>query len=164
MAVCGCAIGSVDFKLAATATREAADARKLPNVSFAKATIFDEGLERESFDEVLAFNILHLLEDAPQALRRIGEMLRPGVLLVSVTPCRASQALGDYRISGGTTTTGHGAWSTMWRLTEPRLSLRYGHPAVSNPIGVRHCMTPALAACISRPTAMAASRIMWCGA
>ncbi len=98
----GCAKGSVDLRLAAAvkaihgidissemiaAAREAAEARKVANVSFAKATIFDESLERESFDVVLAFNIFHLLEDAPKALRRIDELLKPGGLLVSVTPC-----------------------------------------------------------------------------
>jgi SAM-dependent methyltransferase len=72
--------------LIATA-QEAAEARKVATVSFAKATIFDESLDRESFDVVLAFNILHLLEDAPKALQRMGELLKPGGLLVSVTPC-----------------------------------------------------------------------------
>jgi len=98
----GCAKGSVDLKLAAAvkaihgidisskmiaAAREAADAREAANVSFTKATIFDESLERESFDVVLAFAILHLLEDAPKALQRIDELLKPGGLLISVTPC-----------------------------------------------------------------------------
>ncbi len=98
----GCAKGSVDLKLAAAvkaihgidisstmiaAAREAAEARGVANVSFAKATIFDEGLERESFEVVLAFSIFHLLEDAPKALRRIDELLKPGGLLISVTPC-----------------------------------------------------------------------------
>lgn len=98
----GCAKGSVDLKLAAAvnaihgidisskmiaAAREAAEARKVANVSFTKATIFDESLDRESFEVVLAFNIFHLLEDAPQALRRIDELLKPEGLLISVTPC-----------------------------------------------------------------------------
>jgi 2-polyprenyl-3-methyl-5-hydroxy-6-metoxy-1,4-benzoquinol methylase len=98
----GCAMGSVDLKLAGAVkairgidisskmiagAREAADARKAANVSFAKATIFDGSLERESFDVVLAFAIFHLLEDGPQAVRRIGELLKPGGLLISATPC-----------------------------------------------------------------------------
>jgi 2-polyprenyl-3-methyl-5-hydroxy-6-metoxy-1,4-benzoquinol methylase len=98
----GCAKGSVDLKLAAAvkaihgidisprmiaAAREAADARKTAGVSFAKATIFNESLDRQSFEVVLAFNIFHLLEDAPKALLRIGELLKPGGLLISVTPC-----------------------------------------------------------------------------
>jgi 2-polyprenyl-3-methyl-5-hydroxy-6-metoxy-1,4-benzoquinol methylase len=98
----GCAMGSADLKLAVAVraihgidisskmiagAREAADARKVTNVTFDKATIFDEGLERESFDVVLALNIFHLLEDAPVALRRIEGLLKPGGLLVSATPC-----------------------------------------------------------------------------
>jgi 2-polyprenyl-3-methyl-5-hydroxy-6-metoxy-1,4-benzoquinol methylase len=98
----GCAMGSVDLKLAAAvkaihgidisskmiaSAREATEARKVANVSFKKATIFDESLERESFEVVLAFNIFHLLEDAPKALLRIGELLKPGGSLISVTPC-----------------------------------------------------------------------------
>ena len=98
----GCAMGSVDLKLAAAVkaihgidisstmiagAREAADARGATNVSFAKATIFDESLERESFEVVLAFNIFHLVEDVPKALLRIGELLKPDGSLISVTPC-----------------------------------------------------------------------------
>ena len=98
----GCAKGSVDLKLAAAvkaihgidisskmiaAAREAAEAHKVANASFTKATIFDESLERESFEVVLAFNIFHLLEDTPKSLLRIGELLKPGGSLISVTPC-----------------------------------------------------------------------------
>ncbi len=36
---------------------------------------------------VLAFNILHLLEDAQKAVHRASELLEPGGLFVSVTPC-----------------------------------------------------------------------------
>ena len=69
--------------LAKARARECEDA----NVHFARKTIFDEGLERESFDVILAFNILHLLEDARAAVRRVSELLKPGGLMVSVTPC-----------------------------------------------------------------------------
>ena len=48
---------------------------------------FDEGLERGSYDVVLAFNILHLLEDAREAVERVFELLKPGGLMVSETPC-----------------------------------------------------------------------------
>jgi len=102
----GCAKGSVDLKLAPAvkaihgidisskmiaAAREAAEAGKVANVFFTKATIFDESLERESFDVVLAFNIFHLLEDAPKALLRIDELLKPGGCLISVMPCSAEK-------------------------------------------------------------------------
>jgi 2-polyprenyl-3-methyl-5-hydroxy-6-metoxy-1,4-benzoquinol methylase len=98
----GCATGGVDFRLAdavkdiqgidisakmIAAAKQRAAMGRIGNVSFAQATIFDEGLARESFDVVLAFAILHLLEDGRNALRRISELLKPGGLLVSVTPC-----------------------------------------------------------------------------
>jgi 2-polyprenyl-3-methyl-5-hydroxy-6-metoxy-1,4-benzoquinol methylase len=66
----GCAKGSVDLRLAA-----------------AVKAIHGIDLECQSFDVVLAFAIFHLLEDAPQALLRIGALLKPGGLLISVTPC-----------------------------------------------------------------------------
>ena len=98
----GCAKGSVDLRLAGAveaihgidisskmiaAAREAAEAPQITNVFFTQATVFDERLEGEAFEVVLAFAILHLLEDTPEVLRRIGKLLKPGGLLVSVTPC-----------------------------------------------------------------------------
>lgn len=98
----GCAMGSVDLKLAGSvkavhgidissrmiaAAMEAAEARGTPNVTFTQGTIHEESLAPRSFDVVLAFAILHLLDDAPSALRRIRELLKPGGLLISVTPC-----------------------------------------------------------------------------
>ncbi len=61
--------------------------REVANVHFARKTIFDEGHGRESYDVILAFNILHLLEDARKAVRRASELLKPEGLMVSVTPC-----------------------------------------------------------------------------
>ena len=57
------------------------------NVRFARKTIFDEELEKGSYDVLLAFNILHLLEDAREAVQRASELLKPGGLMVSETPC-----------------------------------------------------------------------------
>ncbi len=39
------------------------------------------------FDAVLAFNLLHLLPDLPEALTRIADRIRPGGLLISKTVC-----------------------------------------------------------------------------
>jgi len=57
------------------------------NVDFAKANIFDTRFLSESFDVITAFNILHLLEDDRQAIRRIVDLLKPGGLFISTTPC-----------------------------------------------------------------------------
>jgi 2-polyprenyl-3-methyl-5-hydroxy-6-metoxy-1,4-benzoquinol methylase len=57
------------------------------NVDFAQTNLFDERYTKESFDVILAFNILHFLEDHRQALQRITELLKPGGLCISLTPC-----------------------------------------------------------------------------
>ena len=97
-----CGTGVVTFKIAADVkevhaidisagmidlAQERARASQVTNVHFARKTIFDEGLGSGSYDVILAFNILHLLEDARKAVKRISELLKPGGLMVSVTPC-----------------------------------------------------------------------------
>lgn len=61
--------------------------RRIRNVSYARATIFDEGHQAEAFDVVLGIYILHLLDDMPEVLRCVNELLKPGGLFISVTPC-----------------------------------------------------------------------------
>ena len=97
-----CGTGVVAYKIAADVkevhaidasagmidlAKDRARAREATNVRFARKTIFDETLGRESYDVIVAFNILHLLEDAQEAVQRASELLKPGGLLVSVTPC-----------------------------------------------------------------------------
>ncbi|MFC5401172.1 class I SAM-dependent methyltransferase [Cohnella soli] len=64
-----------------------AKARNIANINYAHATIFDERYKEGSFDVILAFHVLHLLEDEHLALRRMNELLKPGGLLISATPC-----------------------------------------------------------------------------
>jgi SAM-dependent methyltransferase len=47
----------------------------------------DGSLPGGPFDAVLAFNLLHLLPDLPAALTEVRDMLRPGGLLITKTPC-----------------------------------------------------------------------------
>jgi len=61
--------------------------RKVKNIDFAQTTIFDEKLEKGSFDVILCFNLLHLVEDMPKVMQRINELLKPGGLIISATPC-----------------------------------------------------------------------------
>ncbi len=60
---------------------------KISNVDFSQGIIFDERLERESFDVILGFNILHALEDTQKVMQRINELLKPGGFFISITPC-----------------------------------------------------------------------------
>lgn len=56
-------------------------------VQFARTTADDSSFEAESFDVVMAFNLLHLLPDIPGTLRRVHALLKPGGLFISKTPC-----------------------------------------------------------------------------
>jgi 2-polyprenyl-3-methyl-5-hydroxy-6-metoxy-1,4-benzoquinol methylase len=57
------------------------------NIIYQHADIFDEKYTPESFDVVLSFSVLHLIEEPDDVIRRIHELLVPGGLLISATPC-----------------------------------------------------------------------------
>jgi 2-polyprenyl-3-methyl-5-hydroxy-6-metoxy-1,4-benzoquinol methylase len=67
---------------------------KVKNIDFAQTTIFDEKLETGSFDVILCFYLLHLVEDTPKVMQRINELLKPGGLFLSATPCMRGTFLG----------------------------------------------------------------------
>lgn len=64
-----------------------AEERDIDNVHFTKATLFDERNKKESFNVILAFNILHLLEEPQQVMQQINALLKPGGLFISATEC-----------------------------------------------------------------------------
>lgn len=76
----------ISSRMLAIASGKAAE-RKLENIRFIHATIFDEALSSETYDVVMAFNILHLVENTPQVLHRIHKLLKPGSVFISSTPC-----------------------------------------------------------------------------
>ncbi len=55
------------------------------NVHYIHATIFDEKLEKESFDAIVAYSILHLVDDLEKVIHRIYELLKPGGFFISET-------------------------------------------------------------------------------
>ena len=69
---------------------EKAEKNQISNIKFYKTDLFNEEFEKNSFDVVLAFNILYFLKNAPGNISRIYELLKPGGLFISVTDC-----LGD---------------------------------------------------------------------
>ena len=69
--------------------------KKNRNINFEKATIFDIN---EKYDVVLAFNLLHLLEDPERVIQKIDEILKQGGRFISTTPCMKEQVL--LRIAG----------------------------------------------------------------
>ena len=66
--------------------------QQIENVSFVKGTLSDNSLRKNSFDAIMAFNILHLIEDLPQTIARIDELLKPQGLFISKTVCMAEKS------------------------------------------------------------------------
>ena len=66
---------------------------KLPNIEYRQITIFDNKLSKGAFDIILAFYILHLVEDIPVVIQRIKELLKPGGIFISATPCMGEKPL-----------------------------------------------------------------------
>lgn len=69
------------------AAKEKAIVNKVENVNFEQRDIFDTKFEMESFDVILAFNMLHTVPDPKGVMQRINQLLKPGGIFVSVTPC-----------------------------------------------------------------------------
>ena len=67
--------------------KQKAQDRNIENVQFSQADVNDHNLENNSFSKVLAFNILHLVDNASKKLDRVHNLLSDGGLLISETPC-----------------------------------------------------------------------------
>jgi 2-polyprenyl-3-methyl-5-hydroxy-6-metoxy-1,4-benzoquinol methylase len=96
----GCGTGTTALRLAAGAGRyDATDispamieianeklaADPQPHLTFAAATAADISAPVGGWDVILAFNLLHLVDDLGQTLRQLHEQLRPGGILVAKT-------------------------------------------------------------------------------
>jgi 2-polyprenyl-3-methyl-5-hydroxy-6-metoxy-1,4-benzoquinol methylase len=84
----------ISSKMVEIAKRKATK-HKIGNIDFIHATILDERLKKETFDAILTFNVLHLLENYQQAMQRITELLKPEGIFISITPCLAEEM--DFR-------------------------------------------------------------------
>jgi 2-polyprenyl-3-methyl-5-hydroxy-6-metoxy-1,4-benzoquinol methylase len=76
-----------------------ADERNIENIDYAQATIFDDRYQGGSFDVILVFYILHLFEDSQKVMQRINELLKPGGLIISATPCLGEKPLLSFLLS-----------------------------------------------------------------
>jgi len=57
------------------------------NINFNQTDAFDQRLENNSFSAIIAFNIFHLVDNIRNVLVRLNDLLPPGGLLISQTPC-----------------------------------------------------------------------------
>ncbi|MBZ0217889.1 MAG: class I SAM-dependent methyltransferase [Fimbriimonadaceae bacterium] len=98
----GCGTGSTALLLASNAghiiasdlspnmiaiATEKAREQGVSNISFVAADLFDRMIDGEPYDAIMAFNVLHLLEDTANGIRRINELLKPGGTFISKTVC-----------------------------------------------------------------------------
>jgi SAM-dependent methyltransferase len=98
----GCGTGSTALRLApgtrrllatdvsaemVAIAREKLAAQPVPQLEFRVADADTPLSLSPSFDAVLAFNVLHLVEDLPGALQAAMDALKPGGLFISKTPC-----------------------------------------------------------------------------
>ena len=61
--------------------------KQVSNITFSHGTIFDKRFEEAYFDKVIAYSVLHLLDDIDAAVQRIHQLLKTGGLFISATPC-----------------------------------------------------------------------------
>jgi len=59
----------------------------ISNISFSQGTIFDSNLEKNSYDTIIAYGIIHLLEENQKVIQRIHELLKQGGFFISTTAC-----------------------------------------------------------------------------
>ena len=67
--------------------KEKSAASKVDNVNFEKADIFDNRYQKESFDVILAFNMLHTVPNPQSVVQRVNDLLKQEGLFISITPC-----------------------------------------------------------------------------
>ncbi|MES9991590.1 MAG: class I SAM-dependent methyltransferase [Candidatus Thiodiazotropha sp.] len=72
------------------------DERGIENVQFIQTTVFDDRLETNGFNVVMAFYVLHFCENVDEVISRIYDLLKPGGLFILETVC-----LGDKNIASG---------------------------------------------------------------
>jgi ubiquinone/menaquinone biosynthesis C-methylase UbiE len=98
----GCGTGTTALKLAPSVAklvatdvsgamidigREKATSQGVANVEFAVGTPDSVSYPSASFDAVMAFNLLHLVENRDVAYRGVHRLLKQGGLFITKTPC-----------------------------------------------------------------------------
>jgi len=61
--------------------------RDFKNISFTQGDLFDKDFENASFDKIISYGVIHLLNDSDKVVRRLYDLLKPGGLFISSTAC-----------------------------------------------------------------------------
>ncbi|MBE9029307.1 class I SAM-dependent methyltransferase [filamentous cyanobacterium LEGE 11480] len=81
-------IHAIDFSANMIAIAQGkAEAEHIHNVTFEQASIENINSADQSLDAVLGLSILHLLKHQEAAITRVYQMLKPGGIFVTSTPC-----------------------------------------------------------------------------
>lgn len=81
-------VDGIDISSGMIATAQARAAKlNLQNVHFAQLDLFDQRLKSSYYDAILAFNVLHYLDDLIAIANRARCLVKPGGLFISATAC-----------------------------------------------------------------------------
>lgn len=98
----GCGAGAITNKLAKSVqaieaidissgmielAQKRAEENAMPNINYRQISIFDEHLGEGTFDVILAFNVLHYINDMPSLVKRINSLLKADGIFISSTAC-----------------------------------------------------------------------------
>ncbi|SMG29064.1 Methyltransferase domain-containing protein [Marivirga sericea] len=107
----GCATGNISIEIAKLVKRvhaidisskmleiaeRKAEKQDIVNIEYTHSTIFDNHLKESSYDAILGFHMLHLLNNPKDSLLKINSLLKPSGLFISVTPCMSERKLLSY--------------------------------------------------------------------
>jgi len=107
----GCATGTISYEIAGCvknllgidlsskmieAAKKKSGDYKIDNIDFEQSTLFDERLKRNSFDVILAFNVLHFLKNTQAVFQRSRELLKPGGVIISATACMGERTFLNF--------------------------------------------------------------------
>ena len=73
--------------------QQKAISQKIENVTFETATVGDMLEGNRTYDVVMAFNVLHLIEDVPQTAQQAHKLLKSGGLFISKSTCLSNGML-----------------------------------------------------------------------
>jgi ubiquinone/menaquinone biosynthesis C-methylase UbiE len=59
----------------------------IKNIRFSQGDIFDTDFEIASFDKIISYGVIHLLNNSDKVIRRMHDLLKPGGLFISTTAC-----------------------------------------------------------------------------
>lgn len=67
--------------------KKRSDLLGISKINFEQSLIFNTDFKKEKYNVITAFNILHLVQNNDNVIARIHELLMPGGLFISSTPC-----------------------------------------------------------------------------